>query len=107
MERQMLKGRSILIVLSALLCCCLSARAAKSITLESAETALPSWADTTIQPVSSPNAGEIFFEIASELAESENITAAKAEQAILLLIAAKELGCTIEQIRPLLITLAT
>lgn len=71
------------------------------------ETASQSLTDTSILPTISPVAGEAFYEIASGLAQSEDITAAAAEQAIVLLIAADELGYTNERILPLLINLAT
>ncbi len=120
MDRHMLKGRSLLVILSALLCCppnvgllrsrasSRSAQAQRTITQESVNPVRPKWSSETsrIQPLFSPSVAERFYEIAYELAGSENITTPRAEQAILLLIAAKELGGTADQIHPLLIKLA-
>ena len=58
------------------------------------------------EPLPSSSVADTFFEIASEITNSADITATQAEQAIVLLIAAKELGSTNEQIQPLLIKLA-
>jgi hypothetical protein len=103
----MLKGRFILTILSALLCCSSTVYAQRTIFSETSEPASPPLTDTSILPTISPVAGEAFYEIASGLAKSEDITPAAAEQAIVLLIAADEMGYTNERILPLLITLAT
>ncbi|MCJ7777227.1 MAG: hypothetical protein MUP16_02790, partial [Sedimentisphaerales bacterium] len=103
----MLKGRFILTILSALLCCSSTVYAQRTIFSETSEPASPPLTDTSILPTISPVAGEAFYEIASGLAKSEDITPAAAEQAIVLLITADELGYTNERILPLLITLAT
>ncbi|MFB0524929.1 MAG: hypothetical protein ACETVZ_05270, partial [Phycisphaerae bacterium] len=106
MDRQMLKGRSILIF-SALLCCSLSAWAS---------VAQPSWQSFhgLEARATEPSVADTFYEIASEIANSQALTAPQTEQAILFLTAAKELAPASafaesrggEQIQPLLIKLA-
>jgi tetratricopeptide (TPR) repeat protein len=116
----MLKGRSLLVILSALLCCPPNVGLFQSLSSpwsawvqgatsqRSMSPARPMWSSETphIQPLFSPSVAERFYEIAYELAHSENITTSQAKQAILLLIATKELGSATDQIHPLLIKLA-
>jgi len=116
------KGRSTLVILLALLCCSLSAWAS-SFDLEplvSATRQGGAYQSTEAEAVAG-SVGEIFYEIASEIYSqldarysilNENQESRidnrgpQAEQAIILLTAAKELGSTAEQIQPLLIKLA-
>ncbi len=72
-----------------LLCCSLPVPSA----------ALPSTSLGTGGAGLEPSVADTFYEIASEIANSEDITAPQAEQAIVLLIAAKELGSSTEQIQ--------
>ena len=134
MDRETHKGRSevrgqrsevrnFLSSVLVLLCCCLSAWAQLTKPAlsavegtDDAQGARPSSLvsrPSSIDPSAPLSAGwsderaaDTFFEIASEIANSQDITAAQAEQAIVLLTAAKELGSTNEQIQPLLINLA-
>jgi hypothetical protein len=99
MDRRMLKGRSLLVILSALLCCSASIEAGDILRSSSSP-------DFQRRTIGATSVAERFYDIAHELASSENITTPHAEQAILLLIAAKELGGAADQIYPLLIKLA-
>ncbi len=81
----MLKGRSLLVILSVLLCCSASIEAGDILKSSSS----PDFQRGTIGATS---AAERFYEIAHELANSKDFTTPQAEQAILFLIAAKELG---------------
>jgi len=102
MERYGLKGRSVLIF-SALLCCSFAAWA--SAANERTRTKMD-YTDVRVSP-SDVGVGPCFYQIAYELANSQDITAPQAQQAIVLLTAAKELGgTTAQQIQPLLIKLA-
>jgi len=133
------KGRSLLVILSAVLCCSFSALAGirpdgslqkriedllqsrtssrsvgqqKSITPNTPnlfESESSGSAVSSIEPAVLPSVSERFYEIACELAGSEYTTTSQAEQAILFLTAAKELGPMPERlgkIEPLLIRLA-
>ena len=118
MERYRLKGRSLgprpagtPLIFSTLLCCCLSALPP----IKSGAATRPSSDEPALSGVTrDESVAEIFYQIAYELARptdgglanSEDITAPQAQQAIVLLTAAKELGGTAEQIQPLLIKLA-
>jgi hypothetical protein len=117
MDRNMLKGRSVLVILSALLCCLLPAFAGTNLSLTSAspvELRRQGVDLAQIKPLFSSSVAEIFYEIASEIANSDSITSSQAEQAIIFLTAVKELGGTADQsfdgaqdrIYPLLIKLA-
>ncbi|MFQ6034769.1 MAG: hypothetical protein ACE5NM_02845 [Sedimentisphaerales bacterium] len=117
MDRQMLKGRSILVILSAVLCCSLSVCAqltkpALNVVegTDGLRPSSPRFRGGELAPAAAgdlePSVGDIFYEIASEIANSQALTASQAEQAIVLLTAARTLGSTADQILPLLITLA-
>jgi len=116
MERYRLEGRSVLI-LSVLLCCSVAAFsprlsagvprpvAGAKIAANGRTQAKTDYTDVRVSP-SDVSVSPCFYQIAYELANSEDITAPQAEQAIVLLTAAKELGGTAQQIQPLLIKLA-
>ena len=86
----MLKSKAFL-VFSAFIFCC-----------------LPAWAQGPLdsEHLSSPSVGKIFYEIAYELANSPDITADQAEQAIILLTATMNLDRSAKYVRPVLIKLA-
>jgi len=62
--------------------------------------------ETTSDQLFSPSVGQLFYEIAYELANSEDITRMQAEQAITLLNATLSLDSRANYVRPLLISLA-
>ncbi len=87
----MFKSKSFL-VLSALIIFCLPARAQEPLDSEH---------------VTSSSAGNIFYDIAYELANSPEITAAEAEQAIIFLTAAMNLDSSANYVIPVFIKLAS
>jgi len=116
----MLKGRSLLVILSALLCCSASTeagdilRSSSSLDFQRGTTRASQRSAASQSSIGATPIAERFYEIAYELTNSEDFTAPQAEQAIVLLTAAKELGGTVDQsfggaqdrIHPLLIKLA-
>jgi hypothetical protein len=120
MDRHMFKGRSVLAVLSALLCCSASIeagdilRSSSSPDFQRRTTRASQRSAASQSSIGAASVAERLYEIAYELANSKEFTAPQAEQAIVLLTAAKELGGTVGQsfsgaqdrIHPLLIKLA-
>jgi len=136
MERYRFKGRSLgpprvflsktragvtPLVFSILLCCCLSAwanRDSRPVARDPGPVTRTTSDGSPLLPqgqarpresgeaMSDERVAERFYQIAYELANSEAITAPQAQQAIVLLTAAKALGSTAQQIHPLLIKLA-
>jgi hypothetical protein len=94
------------LMLSALMCCSLSAWAARLTAEEPGGLAASSGPATKAEPLISPSVGQTFYEIARELANSEDITGPQAEQAITFLTAATAVDEAGDYAQPLLITLA-
>jgi len=85
----MLKSRTFSVLLAIILCC------------------IPAWAQGTLdsEHLSSSSVGKVFYEIGYELANSRDITAAQAEQAIIFLSATMELDRSSKYARGVLIKL--
>ncbi len=100
----MLKSKAFL-VFSAIIFCCLPAWAP----LEAqTEKSLTGWAQGPLnsEQLSSSSVGKVFYEIAYELANSPDITAAQVEQAIILLTTTMNLDRSAKYVSPVLIKLA-
>ena len=85
----MLKSRALSVFLAIILCC------------------IPAWAQGPLnsEHLSSSSVGKTFYEIAYELANSADITAAQAEQAIIFLTATMNLDRNADYVIPVLIKL--
>ena len=105
MEIQMLNRRPLLMLLAFFLCSLAGpAQGFASETLISP--AVSADATVRIEPLLSPSVAQEFYEIASELADSKNITGPQAQQAIVFLTAARNLDSAANYVQPLLIKLA-
>lgn len=104
-----MRKNRILLVFSAVLFCTLSVGSRSLIAAEAATNPEPSQTPDAHTSSTKPNrllsvpVGQKFYEIAYELANSEDVKGLQAEQAIVFLSAAVELGVSAEKIRPLLI----
>jgi hypothetical protein len=104
-ERRMLKDRFFLVFL--VLFFHSSAILAQEIADQKLNpSAVPRRADLNDEILHSTTVAETFYEIAAEIAKTEDITGPQAEQAINFLLAAKKLDNSADYIKPLLIKLA-
>ncbi|UCE99203.1 MAG: CDC27 family protein [Planctomycetota bacterium] len=101
----MLKSKALL-VLSAVLFSSLTAGAQRALDLDQDTKDEIERLETSSDELFSPSVGQIFYEIAYELANSEDINAAQAKQAIIFLDATLSLDSRANYVRPVLIKLA-
>lgn len=102
----MFKERSFYLAALASICWLMPAQAQLSTTRGATSPILTAKSALKAEPLFSPAVGQVFYELAYDIAHSEDVTAAEAEQAITFLTAAKELDSEADYVVPLMIKLA-
>jgi len=102
----MLRDKSFFLLFFGLICCSTFAWAQISTAPEPFDSAVSAKSPSQTHALFSPSVAQTFYEIAYDLANSEDITGPKADQTIVFLLAAKQLGGEADNIDPLLIKLA-
>jgi hypothetical protein len=100
----MRKNRSFFVLL-AVSCWCLPAGAQRLATDAAIGPAMYANAAVKAEPLASPSVAQRFYDIAAEMADSNDITGPKVEQAMIFLTAAQSLDSTATYVLPLLIRL--